>query len=131
MSLIKTKGHKTGICNICGNDGALTEDHTPPKGCIKVGQVVVHHITECLHLEKPKSKGRLLNNGVKYRTICSRCNNTLLGAEYDPEFISFVNQIGTYLKTELHLPPTLTVTTKPQRVIRALLGHLCAPPVSG
>ncbi len=129
-ALVATKGPKIGICNICGAYGKLTEDHTPPKGCIKISQVVVHHITERLNMEKPKSKGRLLNNGVKYRTLCSTCNNTLLGKHYDPDFIGFVNRIGSYLKSDIYLPEIMHIKAKPQRVMRSLLGHICAQGVN-
>ncbi len=127
---IGTRGPKYGRCNICGEEGKLTEDHTPPKGCIKINLVDLHHIIEHLNVEQPKSKGRLSQNGVKYRTLCSKCNNNLLGGEYDPSFISFVNMIGNYLKSNIHLPPVMHVTTKPQRVMRSLLGHMCAQGVN-
>jgi hypothetical protein len=71
--LIVTKGPKEGRCNICGEEGKLTEDHTPPKGCIKIKQVELHHIIQHLNAEQPQSKGRISQNGVKYRTLCARC----------------------------------------------------------
>lgn len=124
--IINTRGPKHGICNICGEDGLLTEDHTPPKGCIKVKQVELHHIIEHLNVDSPTSKGRMSQNGVKYRTLCKRCNSELLGIEYDPCFISFVNELGLYLKTKIQVPPAIRIKTKPQRVMRSLLGHIAA-----
>ena len=123
---IGTRGRKFGQCNICGEISKLTEDHTPPKGCIKIKTVELHHIIENLGAVPPKSRGLHSQNGVKYRTLCSRCNNQLLGKEYDPSFINFVNTVGNFLKTELHLPSVMYVTAKPQRIMRSLLGHLCA-----
>lgn len=122
--LIATRGPKTGQCNICGCRGKLTEDHTPPKGCIRVGEVEIRHIVE--RLEMSTQKGRRSQNGVKYRTLCSRCNNSLLGIEYDPSFINFVNDIATILRSPLTLPKSISVRAKPQRVMRALLGHVAA-----
>ena len=124
--LVSTRGPRYGECNICGENAKLTEDHTPPKGCINIGQVELHHIVEHLNIEKTKSKGRLSQNGVKYRTLCHRCNNGLLGTKYDPAFIEFVNGIGNFLRSGLQLPPVISIKAKPQRVIRSLLGHLCA-----
>lgn len=124
--LIATRGPKEGKCNICGEEGKLTEDHTPPKGCIKIKQVELHYIIQHLQVKYPQSKGRISQNGVKYRTLCDRCNNSLLGTKYDPEFILFVNSIGDYLKTHITIPPIVYVKTKPQKVMRSLLGHLCA-----
>jgi hypothetical protein len=129
--LVETRGPKQGICNICGEYGSLTEDHTPPKGCIKVKPVELHHIIEHLNVKLPKSKGRQSQNGVKYRTLCKRCNNSLLGTEYDPTFINFVNDLARFLKTQIHIPASVSIKTKPQRLMRALLGHVSAQGVNG
>lgn len=128
--LVSTRGPKNGRCNICGELGKLTEDHTPPKGCIKIGAVELRHIVDHLTVEKSTKKGRISQNGVKYRTLCHRCNNEYLGLNYDPSFIEFVNSIGDYLKSVLHLPPVASIKAKPQRIMRALLGHICAQGVN-
>lgn len=123
--LIATRGPQFGECNICGNQTKLTEDHTPPKGCIKIRQVELHHITAHLALEKTKGTGRLSQNGVKYRTLCHRCNNSFLGTKYDPAFIDFVNSLGNVLRSSLQ-PPVLTLRAEPQKIMRSLLGHISA-----
>lgn len=124
--MIQTRGPLIGECNICGEHRKLTEDHTPPKGCYKPKPVELFPITAHLSAEPPKRPGRVSQNGVKYRTLCGRCNNTLLGIEYDPEFIKFVNGIGLALRTRLALPRALIYRIKPQRIMRALLGHMSA-----
>ena len=60
--IISTKGPTHGICNICGATGKLTEDHTPPKGSIKITQVELFPILNHLNNinEKPIEKGRYL-----------------------------------------------------------------------
>ncbi|MCR4345817.1 MAG: hypothetical protein NUV55_01230 [Sulfuricaulis sp.] len=123
---IETRGPKEGVCNICGTYGPLTEDHTPPKGSIRVSQVEMRHITGLLSTGKADREFRLSQNGVKYRTLCARCNNTLLGANYDPAFIDFTSQIGAFLKSSLALPPTMNVKAKPQKIMRSVLGHISA-----
>lgn len=124
--VIATRGPKIGECNVCGDYGSLTEDHTPPKGCLKPTQVEMHHITRLLSDETKPSKGRISQNGVKYRTLCHRCNNTLLGTKYDPSFIAFVNGVGKLLTSSLHLPNSIAVRGKPQAIMRSLLGHISA-----
>ena len=128
--LIATRGPKQGQCNVCGEHGPLTEDHTPPKGCMRPTQVELVHLSQLLSDDPTKLKGRYSQNGVKYRTLCGRCNNTLLGANYDPAFISFVNAVGGLLKSSLHLPPVISVRGQPQAILRALIGHLSAQGVS-
>lgn len=124
--LIATRGPKSGECNVCGDIGPLTEDHTPPKGCLKPKQVVLQHISHHLSDGGNHTKGRISQNGVKYRTLCHRCNNMLLGANYDPPFISFVNSVGSLLTSSLYLPNTLAVPGQPQAIMRSLLGHMSA-----
>lgn len=126
---ISTLGPRQGVCNICGEHGRLTEDHTPPKGCIKVSQVEMHHIVQHLSGEA-SAKGRISQNGVKYRTLCHRCNNNLLGTVYDPAFIAFINKIAIFIKTPISLPRLMTVRCQPQKIIRSLLGHMSAQGVN-
>lgn len=124
--LIRTFGPKTGTCNICGEYGTLTEDHTPPKGCHRPTQVEIQHLSYLLSGTSNPPKGRRSQNGVKYRTLCHRCNNTLLGSRYDPPFIEFVNAVALHLRSPITLPPTVTIPGKPQSIVRSLLGHISA-----
>jgi hypothetical protein len=124
--LIATRGPKVGRCNICGEAGPLTEDHTPPKGCLKPTQVEIRHISSLLSTEVSRTRGRRSQNGVKYRTLCHRCNNTLLGAKYDPAFIAFVNAIAQLLTTSLVLPRVVSLRGQPQAILRSLIGHIAA-----
>jgi hypothetical protein len=131
--IVATKGQTHGICNICGASGKLTVDHTPPKGSIKISQVELHPIISHLNkltAEIPIEKGRYLQNGVNYRTLCESCNSTHLGAHYDPAFNLFVNTIGEFLKTNIILPRIIPIEIEPQKIIRSLLGHLSAQGVN-
>jgi len=123
---IATFGPKVGTCNICGEHGPLTEDHVPPKGCVRISQVEMKHITHKLSVDTKPARGRLSQNGVKYRTLCPRCNNSLLGARYDPGLRDFVNQVANCLRSPLHLPESTTLAGEPQKIMRAVLGHLSA-----
>lgn len=122
-----TKGARIGPCNICGIVGALTEDHVPPKGVSRLSQVVMLNIIDLLNVEKPQKKsGRISQNGVKFRTLCGKCNNERLGIHYDPTLISFTQEIRSYLESALYLPPTILVSSKVNRLIRSIVGHLLA-----
>lgn len=123
---VNTFGSKIGTCNVCGEYGPLTDDHTPPKGCYRPRQVEIQHLSYLLSGAKNPPKGRRSQNGVKYKTLCKRCNNTFLGLKYDPSFIDFVNLAGLHLRSPLALPPTITIPGKPQAIIRSLLGHMSA-----
>lgn len=119
-----TRGAKVGICNICGAVGPLTEDHTPPKGCVRPTAMELQHVTHRLDAEKAiKTKA---HDGVKYRTLCARCNNSLLGGRYDPALIDFVNRVSGLLASDLILPKTMAVAARPALIVRAVWGHLAA-----
>lgn len=111
---------------MCGESGPLTEDHTPPKGCYKPTQVEIQSLLRRLSNTAEGKRSRFSQNGVKYRTLCHRCNNTLLGATYDPEFISFVNHVAALFNSQIALPEVLSVPGQPQAILRSLLGHLSA-----
>lgn len=121
-----TLGPMTGHCNICGLVRPLTEDHIPPKGAIRLTQMEMLHLIQVLSASGSTSKGRLSQDGVKFRTLCGRCNNELLGSHYDLELIRFVNSVGTILQSSPQLRPRIYVAAIPQKVMRAIVGHILA-----
>lgn len=123
---ISTRGPALGACNICGIVGRLTEDHTPPKGCYRPTQVEMQALIRKLADSAIGPESRWSQNGVKYRTICHRCNNTLLGGRYDKPLIEFVNSVATVLNSSIMLPPLLAVSGQPQAIARSVIGHLSA-----
>lgn len=98
---------ETGRCNICGEVGMLTFDHVPPQAAFAPTAVMVQHIAFRLRVDS-LMRGRIRQNGMSFRSICHRCNNTVLGKQYDPHLIDLVERI------------------RPQRVARSVLGHLTA-----
>jgi hypothetical protein len=78
----------------------------------------------------PRPKNQKSSNGVKYRSLCGRCNSKLLGAEYDPALIDMARQVSALLTSPMMLPGTINVRVKPQRVARAVLGHIAAQGVN-
>lgn len=121
-----TRGSKQGKCNICGEFGTLTEDHTPPKGAVRITQMEMKHLIDMLSAEKPMRSGRISQNGVKFRTLCGQCNNSLLGRNYDLAFNEFTSRVKSYITSRIQLPRVMHVKAKPQKIARALYGHLSA-----
>lgn len=121
-----TYGKSHGQCNICGGLGKLTFDHIPPRGCLPPSVTLLVHASQALGAESLRADGvRYMQDGVKYRTLCGPCNNRL-GHDHDPEFIRFTQVVSNYLGTVTPLPSTTTASVKPQRLLRSVLGHLCA-----
>lgn len=121
------EGPQTGVCNICGANGPLTRDHTPPKGALRIKPVRLRSLASNLSdVEGVWAQSKILQNGLQYRSLCGPCNNDILGINYDPEFISFVQQIDNYSTTDAALTKNVDIDVSPQKLMRAILGHLCA-----
>lgn len=79
---------------------------------------------------KEERPPRFSQNGTKFRSICSTCNNIRLGAECDPFLIDFTTKVARLLSqiqsTRIILPPLFEVTTQPLVVLRAIVGHALA-----
>lgn len=126
-NLVRTFGLLHGVCNICGQEAKLTEDHTPPKGWARPKQVELRHVVDKLGMEGGNRKRATRSqNGLKYRTLCGPCNNGLLGARYDPALIMFANEVARTLQTTAVLSSLQWFSIQPQAVMRAVLGHMCA-----
>jgi hypothetical protein len=125
MHYVKYKRDPSGRCNICGNEGPLTWDHVPPQGGIELKPVEMRSVFQSLTGQTEGFRTLESQNGVKYRTICKRCNETL-GTKYDTVINSFAITVGRYLRTLLTLPPIVSHTTRPGALIRGILGHLLA-----
>jgi hypothetical protein len=125
---IKITGPKFGYCSICAEYGVLTFDHIPPKGTITIRPVEIRSLSQLFY--DKKTKARISQNGVKFRTICNRCNNELLGRLYDPELIKFTNDISIFLRarinSNLDFPPKQKFEVKPQKLLRSIIGHILA-----
>ena len=123
-----TRGAKQGYCRICKQYGDLTRDHIPPKGSIEITSVELRTLAQDKDIKPVISQ-----DGTNFRTICGNCNNKLLGTEYDPELNKVSNKVGSTVKQVcslshrgISLPPKVSIEVKPQRLARAVVGHLLA-----
>jgi hypothetical protein len=116
-----TRGAQEGYCRICKQYRELTRDHVPPKGSIKVSPVELRTLGQ-----DKNTKPVISQDGTNFRTICSKCNNTFLGTEYDPELNKISKKIGSLIKSSLLLPSQISIAVKPQRLARAIIGHILA-----
>ncbi|MRJ45894.1 metal-binding protein [Idiomarina loihiensis] len=120
---------KEGYCLICGKFGALSKDHVPPQGSIQITKVEQKHITELMGDESNSLKGVKAKNGSIFKTICSACNNEILGKN-DSE-ISRVHKeltvlIRAHFEGPLVTPTMLSLDIDAIRYARAMIGHILA-----
>lgn len=124
MHYLKFKREKIAKCNICSKITQLTWDHVPPRGGYKVTEVEQESIIQYLTGGEKKSY-IFSQNGVKYRTICGNCNNSLLGSRFDPVLNEFTTDIMLMVKTCIKLPRgTISVKTRPGLLSKAVIGHM-------
>lgn len=128
MNYAKSKREKRSICNLCRKVTDLSWDHIPPKGGIELSTVKMETVFSLMTGNREKPKIRENQNGMKYRTICSECN-AYLGAEFDPTLNDFALSVGRYLESSLEFPEIVNHSVKPQRLMKAILGHLVAAKV--
>ncbi len=118
-----------GHCNLCGEFGKLTEDHTPPKVCTRREPMELRPLYEDSTGASPKP--RKFRHGVTYRTLCARCNNDLLGAKYDPALGEVAAEVRAVASSRLRLPDLVWAKMRPQPVMRSVLGHIAAQGLNG
>lgn len=99
-------------------------DHVPPQSCGNIESIEISAMTGEKHVKA------LSQNGLKYRTLCSVCNGDRLGHEFDPFLEKFVKEVApaSNLAKDHNILPVgiIRYPIKPQRVARAIIGHLFA-----
>lgn len=118
-------GQRTGHCVICGTVGPLSADHVPPKGCIQITDTVLKSMVP----PQDGSRGHLIQGGIKFRTICSTCNNTRLGALHDPHLKDFVDQIRHQMivaPVTAYIPRIFEASFSAHHIAKAIVGHILA-----
>ena len=121
MHYFKHKKDKFGVCNICLNEANLTWDHVPPKGGVQLAAVEMQTILQ--RLTKNKNEFTISQNGVKYRTICKKCNE-FLGSTYDKAINEFARTVSLYIKSNVILPETILHKIFPNLIVKGILAHL-------
>ncbi|MDY0138678.1 MAG: hypothetical protein RBR50_03170 [Candidatus Izemoplasmatales bacterium] len=107
-------------CNICLEITELTWEHVPPKCCENTGQVIINDI-----FPQPKFRKLDSQNGIKYRTICKRCNNDM-GSGSDLELKKLFDSVKNYLEHETDLNSTRIVSINLKLVLKSVFGKLLA-----
>ncbi len=116
--LLRFKKIKIGYCSICSEYKNLTEDHVPPKSCYNDSKIEIFSKFQQLFTRS--------NNGLKFKSLCSKCNNEVLSA-YDNELGEFVKKISNYLRikyiNKLQIP-SLLVSIDQIKIFKSIVGHL-------
>lgn len=126
VARFQNRGPKEGECNICTKHGLLTADHIPPRSIQSVSQVEMMSIISFLGSGDTK-KGKLLSqDGVKFKTICTQCNNNLLGGRLDLSLISLANSVRGRLLSNVYSPVGHSFCVEINKLTRCVAGHVLA-----
>ena len=124
MNYKKIKRAHIDRCNICGEKSKLTWDHVPPKCCNNRYSVKVNSWVKGIPLENDYEKE--YQNGIRFRSLCGKCNNDLLGEKYDTQLAEFTNKVTSIVTTSITLPEIVNVPVQVNRLTRAICGHFLA-----
>ena len=120
------KRDKNDKCNICGKQADLTWDHIPPKFNRNNGRTSYSIPFSLTGVGNKTRDYYISQNGIKFRSICSFCNNTLLGSIYDITYKEYIDAIESIIFSGNILPRYLTIKVEINRLCRAIVGHLLA-----
>ncbi|MBW4487102.1 MAG: hypothetical protein KME12_04865 [Trichocoleus desertorum ATA4-8-CV12] len=123
-TIIEKLKKKDNICNICQQEGELSEDHVPPQSCPPAKNIVISKVLYQMTDDK-SFHPRISQNGVTFKTICRGCNNKL-GNRYDWALGQFSQRVESFLESSLALPESFEVECQPNAIMRSILGHLLA-----
>lgn len=118
-----------GYCAICGKHGSLTHDHVPPKGCIQVADAVLTRLTMGHNVRRQPGSSIYIQGGLKFKTLCVRCNSQLLGLGFDPELKHFVDSMRVGLQKismNVVLPRIVQLEADMHLIARSVIGHILA-----
>lgn len=126
---VMTRGQNVGYCVICGSHGKLTRDHVPPEGCNNKTDVILRTFLPS-HEKNSKNSKTTSQGGTNFKTLCENCNSSQLGGKYDPELINLSNEITNIAlavnNKQIMLPSDRLIFTRPQKLTRAVIGHILA-----
>lgn len=129
---VKIRGPGMGYCNICERFDKLTDDHVPPRGSANMGAVEIRTFSD--HFSHERTSFHLSQKGLLIRSLCGDCNNGRLGKLYDPHLnkisLDVKKLVNAYNDRRLIWPDKISVSITPQRVARAIVGHLLAGSIS-
>lgn len=91
MNYKKIKREQIDRCNICGEKSMLTWDHVPPKCCNNRYRIKTNSLINGLPQENKYESQ--YQNEIRFRSLCEKCNNYLLGTKYDTVLADFTNQV--------------------------------------
>jgi hypothetical protein len=111
-----------GPCHICGEVKPLTDEHVPPRAAFNDKRTITINFDTAMTLGPDiEPKGKHNQGGVKFKTLCERCNN-LTGRWYGEAFVDWCYRGADILQKTEGKPSLITVYHAfPLRVIKQII----------
>ena len=100
----------------------MTWEHVPPKSCNNAGAIKTKDIFEI----KDNKYHYESQNGIKYRTICGDCNNSILGACSDVAFKNLYEQCVFFLDSLSCLSEEQYIEIDIYNIVKSVFGKFLA-----
>jgi len=113
---------KKGRCHLCGEYGALSYEHTPPRKAFNERPVIRVPLNEALILGPGiKATGKIQQKGAGDYTLCPKCNNDT-GSWYGKDFVDWCYK-GMEILYNAKGNPTLTYLykLKPLNILKQII----------
>ncbi len=110
---------KSGVCRLCSQKAHLSWDHVPPRICSNIGRYDVYDLLSV----DPRQRILTTRNGLKFRSICRKCNSDL--SLYDKHLGDISSGVRTKIRSEaigVLLPKPFTMVWNPGAIVRGLAG---------
>ena len=95
-------------CSLCGKFLPMTEEHVPPQSCNNRGRIEKVNLFPIKNSKEPFRNIFISQNGLKFKSLCQKCNNEIMGKLPDIAFKDFydkvVNLIEKQQKTKYKCP---------------------------
>jgi hypothetical protein len=121
---------KRGPCALCTNYSDLTENHVPPEGIGNSGRWIAGSYMTTVTANPDMYFGRHFRGGVRFRTLCSDCNNGLGGKE-DKALIELYDRVRKLVESPIQFPGVVQIAARPNLIVRGLLAHIVSANDSG
>jgi hypothetical protein len=118
------KSSSDKLCNICLQPEPLTHDHIPPQGVVGNDAVIIDPVVSRLATGKSFQHKLISQNGVKFKTICGRCNGVM--KKGDNKLKRLAEDVKSIIESPIYTLRPIHVSTAPNMIMRSILGHLMA-----
>jgi hypothetical protein len=68
--------------------------------------------------------GRNFRGGLRFRTLCATCNNSILGGKLDKAIGAFFSAVRKLVESPLLISGTVNVAARPNEIYKGLLAHM-------